>query len=284
MGFRKRSMARRRELRSTFRSPLCARAKVNWQFHAQHANVLWLSGFCMPQQAARERGKSSAIGLREQVATPRAARVKSLGCERYGKGSVRRQARDRRSFQRNSLIHPSDCWRQHVSARFIGCPTEAGIEPSAGGAGDSDDNALTGALNDLPKTDLIRQRDLWRGHEATEFAMLEWMDCFNHCGFLDVMGDILTAEANVRNYEQSRLLSMAACHKLSRIREIRSSSLHANLHVLAQSGRALVRDPASMQNPSRSIREYQTIDYADRHLHQKLQQQCLPSPLDRHSR
>jgi transposase InsO family protein len=47
---------------------------------------------------------------------------------------------------------------------------EAGIEPSAGSAGDSSDNTLAEAINGLYKTEVFRRQGPWRSLEAAEYA------------------------------------------------------------------------------------------------------------------
>jgi putative transposase len=57
--------------------------------------------------------------------------------------------------------------------------TEAGVEPSAGGAGDSYDNALAELIVGLYKTEVIHRRGPWRKLDDVEYATLEWVDWFN---------------------------------------------------------------------------------------------------------
>ena len=50
---------------------------------------------------------------------------------------------------------------------------ELGAKPSTGTVGDSYDNALAEALNDVYKTELVRERGPWRTVEQVELATLE---------------------------------------------------------------------------------------------------------------
>jgi len=49
---------------------------------------------------------------------------------------------------------------------------DAGIEPSVGRRGDSDDNALAESVIGLFKAEVIRRKEPWRTLEAVEFATL----------------------------------------------------------------------------------------------------------------
>jgi len=59
-----------------------------------------------------------------------------------------------------------------------------------GRVGDSYDNALAESIIGLYKTEVIRQRGLWRHLEAVEFATLEWVDWFNHRRSLPGVGGV----------------------------------------------------------------------------------------------
>ncbi len=87
---------------------------------------------------------------------------------------------------------------------------EAGIEPSAGGVGDSYDNALAETVIGLFKTELIRRRGPWRNLETVEFATLDWVDWYNNRRLLEPIGNIPPAEAEERYYAQLEASAMAA--------------------------------------------------------------------------
>ena len=57
---------------------------------------------------------------------------------------------------------------------------ELGAVPSTGTVGDSFDNAMAEAVNNLYKTELIRQRGPWRTVEQVELATLEWVWWWNN--------------------------------------------------------------------------------------------------------
>jgi len=57
---------------------------------------------------------------------------------------------------------------------------ELGAVPSTGTVGDSYDNALAETVNNLYKTELIRQQDPWRTVEQVELATLEYVWWWNN--------------------------------------------------------------------------------------------------------
>jgi transposase InsO family protein len=79
---------------------------------------------------------------------------------------------------------------------------EAGIEPSVGSKGDSDDNALAETIHGLYKAELIHRRAPWKSREAVELATLEWVAWFNHQRLLESIGYIPPAEAEANYYQQ----------------------------------------------------------------------------------
>jgi len=83
---------------------------------------------------------------------------------------------------------------------FGGFTDEPGIEPSVGTVGDSYDNALAETINGLYKTEVIHRRAPWRSLEAVEYAILEWVDLFNHRWLLEPIGNVPPAEAEARYY------------------------------------------------------------------------------------
>jgi transposase InsO family protein len=49
-----------------------------------------------------------------------------------------------------------------------------------GPRGDAHDNALAQTISGLYKTALIRKKGPWKNLDDVEYAMLEWVDWFNH--------------------------------------------------------------------------------------------------------
>ena len=87
---------------------------------------------------------------------------------------------------------------------------EAGIEPSVGSVGDSDDNALAETINGLYKAEVIHRCGPWRGFETVEFATLEWVDWFNKRRLLGPIGNIPPAEAKATYDAQLAMTHIAA--------------------------------------------------------------------------
>jgi putative transposase len=67
---------------------------------------------------------------------------------------------------------------------FVGA-TRRGAQPLVGSVGDSYDNALAETIIGLLKTEIIHRRGPWHNLEAVEYAMLEWVDWFNHRRLLE---------------------------------------------------------------------------------------------------
>jgi len=92
------------------------------------------------------------------------------------------------------LIHHSDRGSQYLSIRYTERLAEAGIESSVGSVGDSYDNALAETVIGLFKTEVIHAQGPWRNLEAVEFAVLAWVDWFNHRRLLEPLGYVPPAE------------------------------------------------------------------------------------------
>ncbi len=101
-----------------------------------------------------------------------------------------------------ALIHHSDRGSQYVSIRYSERLAKAGIEPSVGSKGDSDDNALAETINGLYKTELIHLRAPWKSKEAVELATLEWVSWFNHHRLMAHLCYIPPAEAEANYHRQ----------------------------------------------------------------------------------
>jgi len=80
----------------------------------------------------------------------------------------------------DGLIHHADHGSNYMSMVYTDRVVELGATPSTGTVGDSYDNALAEAINNLYKTELIRQRGPWRTVEQVELATLEWVWWWNH--------------------------------------------------------------------------------------------------------
>jgi transposase InsO family protein len=72
----------------------------------------------------------------------------------------------------DSLIHHADHGSNYTAMVYTDRIVELGAVPSTGTVGDSFDNAMAEAVNNLYKTELIRQRGPWRTVEQVELATL----------------------------------------------------------------------------------------------------------------
>jgi putative transposase len=104
----------------------------------------------------------------------------------------------------DDLIHHSDRGTQYLSMRYSERLADAGIEPSVGSRGDSNDDALAESVIGLFKTEVIQRKGPWRHLEAVEFATLMWVDWFNTRRLLEPIGYVPPAEYEARYYEQLR--------------------------------------------------------------------------------
>jgi len=89
-----------------------------------------------------------------------------------------RLGRWRRSDGRDASLGPRV--ELHGDGLYTDRIAELGAGPSTGTVGDSYDNALAEAVNNLYKTELIRQRGPWRTVEQVELATLEWVWWWNN--------------------------------------------------------------------------------------------------------
>ena len=122
------------------------------------------------------------------------------------------------------LVHHCDRGSQYLSIKYSERLAEAGIEPSAGSAGDSYDNALAETINGLFKAEVIHRRGPWRTFKAVEFATLEWVDRFNNRRLLEPIGNMPPAEAGQNFYKTLEQHDMAAWLKPNSLRKIRGGS------------------------------------------------------------
>lgn len=78
------------------------------------------------------------------------------------------------------LTHHSDHGSNYMAMVYTERVVELGAVPSTGTVGDSFDNAMAEAVNNLYQTELIRQRGPWRTVEQVELANLEWVWWWNN--------------------------------------------------------------------------------------------------------
>ena len=76
--------------------------------------------------------------------------------------------------------------------------------------GDSYDKVLTETIIGLYITEVIRHSGSWRQIDAVEYATMEWVDWFNHCRLLELIGYVPPAELEHAYYRQLEESTMAA--------------------------------------------------------------------------
>ena len=69
---------------------------------------------------------------------------------------------------------------------------------------------MSGKASGLYKTEVIRGRGPWKNIGEVEYATLEWVDWFNHRLILEPIGNIPSAEYELRYYLQIEESSEAA--------------------------------------------------------------------------
>lgn len=206
-----RGVMRGKVVRTTIGDPAapCPLDRVNRQFRAERPNALWVSDFT---DVSTWQGVVSVAFVIDVFARRIVGWRVSRSMRTDFVLDALAQALDARQPPRDaSLIHHSDRGSQYVSIRYPERLAEAGIKPSVGSKGDSDDNALAETINGLYKAELIHRRDPWKTVEALELATLEWGTWFNHQRLLASLGFITPAEAEDRYYQQLPVQTEQAC-------------------------------------------------------------------------
>ena len=187
---------------------VCPLDRVNRDFKVPRPNALWVSdltyvatwrgfvyvAFVIDAYARRIVGWRVSSSLRTDLALD----------------ALEQALYDREVHDEGGLVHHSDRGVQYLSIRYTERLAEAGIELSVGSVGDSYDNALAESIIGLFKTEVIRQRGPWRSLEDVEFAVLEWVDWFNHRRLLEPIGDVPPAEKELAYYRQLTESALAA--------------------------------------------------------------------------
>ena len=108
----------------------------------------------------------------------------------------------RRDLTAGDLIHHSDRGCQYTSIRYSDRLAEMNVAASVGSRGDSYDNAMAESLNGTFKAELIKLHGPWRTRDATEIAIIEWIDWYNAVRLHSEIGDIPPAEHEANWYLQ----------------------------------------------------------------------------------
>jgi transposase InsO family protein len=176
----------------------CPLDHVNRQFHAPAPTLLWLSDFTYVSTWSGFVYVAFVIDAYARRIV--GWRVSRTAHANFVLDALEQALHERRPPHRTGLVHHSDRGSQYVSIRYTERLAEAGIEPSVGSVGDSDDNALAETINGLYKAEVIHRRRPWRSFEAVEFATLTWVDWFNNRRLLEPIGNIPPVEAEARFY------------------------------------------------------------------------------------
>ena len=150
----------------------CPLDHVNRQFQADRPNQLWVSDFTYVSTWQGWLYVAFVIDVfARRIVGWRVSRSMQTD---FVLDALEQALYARQPELEDTLIHHSDRGSQYVSIRYTERLAEAGIEPSVGSKGDSDDNALAETINGLYKTELIHRRAPWKSREAVELATLEW--------------------------------------------------------------------------------------------------------------
>ena len=109
----------------------------------------------------------------------------------------------RRDLTAGDLIHHSDRGCQYTSLRYSDRLAEVAVSASVGSRGDSYDNAMAESLNGTFKAELIKLHGPWRTRDATEIAIIEWIDWYNAVRLHSEIGDIPPAEHEANWYRHN---------------------------------------------------------------------------------
>ena len=179
---------------------------VDRQFHATRPNQLWVADFTY---VATWRGFVFVAFVIDVFARRIVGwRVSTSLKTELVLDALEQAVHDRADT--DGLVHHSDRGCQYLSLRYSERLAECGIRPSVGSSGDSYDNALAESIIGLFKTEIIRRRGPWKSIEAVEYAVLQWVDWFNHRRLLEPIGDVPPAEFEQAYYRQQEAHAIAA--------------------------------------------------------------------------
>lgn len=177
----------------------CPRDRVNRQFSASRPNQLWVADFTY---VSSWQGFVYVAFVIDVYARYIVGWRVSRNMQTDFVLDALEQALYARQPDRDSLIHHSDRGSQYVSIRYAERLTEAGMEPSVGSQGDSDDNALAESIIGLYKAEVIHRQGSCKSIQAVELATLEWVCWFNHHRLLAPIGYVPPAEAEANYYQR----------------------------------------------------------------------------------
>jgi transposase InsO family protein len=109
----------------------------------------------------------------------------------------------------DGLIAHTDAGSQYLAIRYTDALLAVGAVASVGTVGDSFDNALVESTIGQIKTELIKRRGPWRSLDQLEFALLEYIDWWNHRRLHSEIGMRPPVEVEAQYYRQYRSLETA---------------------------------------------------------------------------
>ena len=116
----------------------------------------------------------------------------------------------------DGLVHHADHGSNYTAMVYTDRIAELGAIPSTGTVGDSFDNAMAEAVNNLYKTELIRQQGPWRTVEQVELATLEYAWWWNNSRFHGELGYRTPVEVEQAYYAGQESPSLALAGQASR--------------------------------------------------------------------
>lgn len=115
-----------------------------------------------------------------------------------------------RNHRLDGLVHHSDAGSQYLAIRYTDALAGVGALPSVGSVGDSFDNAMAESTIGQIKAELVHRRGPWRTVEQLEYALLEYIDWWNHRRLHAGIGMRTPAEAEAAYYAQAAALAEAS--------------------------------------------------------------------------
>jgi putative transposase len=114
-----------------------------------------------------------------------------------------------RNERLDGLVHHSDAGSQYTAIRYTDVLAGVGALPSVGTVGDSYDNALAESTIGQIKAELVHRLGPWRTVEQLEYALLEYIDWWNHRRLHAQIGMRTPAETELAYYAQPEPLTEA---------------------------------------------------------------------------
>ena len=190
-----RGVSRRRRVRTTVPDDNAGRPAdlVERDFTADRPNLLWVTDLTFVSTWAQTAYVCFIIDAfsRKIVGWRVASHMRTVMVL-----DALEMARQSRGTRLEGLVAHSDAGSQYTSIRYGERLEEIGAVPSIGSIGDSYDNALAEAVNNLYKTELVYGPDQgpWKTVADLELATLSWVHWFNNQRLHGYLGDVPPAE------------------------------------------------------------------------------------------